>query len=124
MLQPKKSTRSATTNFGKEEVLKIIIMLTITFSTFGDIDPIRLNNCGSRNQNFDIPGSQTCQFEQYLCKMLKTKKRIREAPRLTSVKCYIILFDYILKVFARNTRMSPFIMFSLSRINMVVSHQL
>ena len=58
----KKNTRSATTNFGKEEVLKIIIMITITFSTSGDIDPIKLNNFGSRNQIFDIPGAQTCQF--------------------------------------------------------------
>ena len=58
----KKNTRSATTNFGKEEVLKIIIMITITFWTSGDIDPIKLNNCGSRNPFFDIPGVQTCQF--------------------------------------------------------------
>ena len=49
----KKNTRSATTNFGKEEVLKIIIMITITFWTSGDIDPIKLNKFGSRNPIFD-----------------------------------------------------------------------
>ena len=92
-------------------------MLTITFSTSGDIDPIKLNNYGSRNPIFDIPGAQTLQFEQLLCNMLNNKKRIREAPRLTSVKLYIILFYWILNVFAQNTRMSPFIMFSLSRMN-------
>ena len=63
MLQKtKKNTQSATTNFGKEEVLKIIIMITITFWTSGDIDAIKLNNVGSRNLIFDIPGAQTCQF--------------------------------------------------------------
>ena len=58
----KKGTRSATTNFSKEEVLKIITLITITFWTSGDIDPIKLNNVGSISQIFDIPGAQTCQF--------------------------------------------------------------
>ena len=60
--QNKKNTRSATTNFGKEEVLKIIFMITITFWTSGDVDPVKFNIVGSRNPIFDIPGSQTCQF--------------------------------------------------------------
>ena len=58
----KEGTRSATTNFGKTEVWKIIIMITITFWTSGDIDPIKLNNVKSRNPIFDIPGAQTSQF--------------------------------------------------------------
>ena len=66
--------RSATTNFGKEEVLKIIIMITITFWTSGDIDPIKLSNLRFRNPICEIPGAQTCQLEQCLCKMLKIEK--------------------------------------------------
>ena len=62
MFKKEKGTRSATTNFGKEEVLKIIIMITITISTSGDIDPIKLNNFGSINPISDIPCAQTCQF--------------------------------------------------------------
>ena len=63
MLNKKKGdTRSATTNFGKEEVLKTIIMITITFWTSGDIDSIKLNNFDSRNPIFDIAGAKTCQF--------------------------------------------------------------
>ena len=59
-------------NYGKKEVLKIIIMITITCSASGDIDPIKLNNFGSRNLIFDIPGAQTYQFKK-LCNMLETK---------------------------------------------------
>ena len=62
------------TNFGKEEVSKTIIMITITCWTSGDIDPIKLNGVGSRNPIFDIPGLQTLHFEQCLCKMLKQRK--------------------------------------------------
>ena len=53
LLKKQTKTRGATTNFGKEEVLKI------TFWTSGDIDPIKLNNFGSRKPIFNIPRAQT-----------------------------------------------------------------
>ena len=122
--QKKENTRSATTNFGKEEVLKILVMITITFWTSGDIDPIKLNNFGSRNPIFDIPGAQTCQFVfvfwislilSCVCVKCSNKKKATQSATTNFGKEEVLKISRGIQVFARNSRSSYIVVFPLGQ---------